>query len=102
VAQRAPCGSVGHGESRGVLRAAAYGGAQATNSEQGHDDELRRQAEHGTNMEREESVRKSKLREGKREGGSARFIEGIGERRGQAGGKKRWPVFMTAINGRRE
>jgi hypothetical protein len=81
---------------------AADGGAQATNGEQGHDDELRRQAEHGADREREESVRKSKLGEGEREGGLAGFIEGRGERRGQAGGKKQRLVFMAAINGERE
>jgi hypothetical protein len=95
-------GSVGHGERRGGLRAAADGGAQATNGGQGHGDELQRQTEHGADREREESVRKSKLAEGEREGGSTGFIEGREEMRGRAGGKKRRLVFMAAINGERE
>jgi hypothetical protein len=48
-------GTARAGEEQG-LHAAADGGAHATNGGQGHGDELWRQAEHGTDMEREESV----------------------------------------------
>jgi hypothetical protein len=66
---RARLGTARAGEEQ-ELRAAADGGAQATNGGQGHDDELWRQAEHGADREREESVREREreLREEEREG----------------------------------
>jgi hypothetical protein len=73
-----------------------------TNDGQGHGDELRRQAEHGADREREESVRNSKLGEGEREGGSAGFIEGRGKRRGRARGRRNsgWSSSMAINSGR--
>jgi hypothetical protein len=49
-----------------------------------------------------ESVRESKLGEGEREGGSAGFIEGSGERRGRRGEKRRSTINggVITINGR--
>jgi hypothetical protein len=63
---RARLGTARAGDEQ-ELRAAADGGAQATNGGQGHDDELWRQAEHGADKEREESVRERELREEERE-----------------------------------
>jgi hypothetical protein len=101
-AQRAWCGSAGHGERRVGLRAAEDGGAQVTNGGQGHGDALWRQAEHGVDREREESVRKSKLGVREREGGLTGFIVGRGKRRGRARGRRNGGRSSSmAINGGR-